>query len=107
MENLGHKVNKVALAFILLGGETRWDAHYCWKLFKKNSSESIERLADSKVLSRQLDPEANPEHWNLIPATTSRNCLYCPFFLPGSMDLSKGCPGTGDLSWVQPMNSDA
>jgi hypothetical protein len=29
MENLGHKVNKVALAFILLGGETRWDAHYC------------------------------------------------------------------------------
>jgi hypothetical protein len=40
-----------------------------------------------------LDPEKNPEAWGLFPAVPEK-CDWCPFYAPGSRDLSKGCPGT-------------
>jgi hypothetical protein len=96
MENLGHKVKKVALAFYPLGG--RLDGLYTIveDYSKATAMAAIERLDNSRTLLWQLDPENNPNHWELIPATKSRSCLYCPFFLPGSTNLSRGCPGTSD-----------
>lgn len=96
MENLGYKVNKVALAFYPLGGRLDGMHTIVENYSKAIPLAAIQRIEDIKVLIWQLDPEQNPENWNLIPATTSRNCLYCPFFLPMSTDLSKGCPGSGD-----------
>lgn len=42
----------------------------------------------------QLDPEAHPERWALLPAADAE-CTWCPWFLPGSDDLGRGCPGAG------------
>jgi hypothetical protein len=39
-----------------------------------------------------LDPEQYPDRWGLLP-TADAHCGYCPWNLPGSTDLSKGCPG--------------
>jgi hypothetical protein len=55
--------------------------------------DAIQRLQDTQVLLWQLDPEANPKNWELIPTTPSLFCSYCPWFLPNSQDGSKGCPG--------------
>jgi hypothetical protein len=39
-----------------------------------------------------LDPEKHPDRWALLP-TADAHCAWCPWFLPGSADPSKGCPG--------------
>ena len=96
MENQGQKVEKVALAFYPLGGRLDGMHTIVENYSRKIAEAAIQRYEDIKVLIWQLDPESNPANWELIPKKTSRNCLYCPFFLPGSNDLSKGCPGTGD-----------
>lgn len=93
MEKAGHKVNKVALAYYPLGG--RLDGlHTVVEPYNRQLAlDAIERLDGIKLLVWQLDPENNPQNWELIPKVTSYNCLYCPFYLPNSKDASKGCPG--------------
>jgi hypothetical protein len=86
-------VEKVALAFYPLGG--RLDGlHTIVEPFNRQLAlDAIQRVQDAQVLLWQLDPEANPRNWQLIPSTPSNSCSYCPWFLPFSKDLSKGCPG--------------
>ena len=86
-------VEKVALAFYPLGG--RLDGlHTIVEPFNRQLAlDAIARLQDTQVLLWQLDPEANPQNWNLIPTTPTRACSYCPWYLPFSADGSKGCPG--------------
>ena len=86
-------VEKVALAFYPLGG--RLDGlHTIVEPFNRQLAlDAIQRLEDAQVLLWQLDPELNPQNWQIIPSTPSRGCLYCPWFLPNSTDISKGCPG--------------
>ena len=93
MEQAGYTVNKVALAYYPLGG--RLDGLYTVlePYNRKIATDAIERLDGIKLLVWQLDPEHNPDHWPLIPKVSSYGCIYCPFYLPGSKDLSKGCPG--------------
>lgn len=93
MEQLGHKVNKVALAYYPLGG--RLDGLYTIvePYNKKIALDAIERLDGIKLLVWQLDPENNSQNWALIPKVATYGCIYCPFYLPNSKDLSKGCPG--------------
>lgn len=92
-ENQGYTVNKVALAFYPLGG--RLDGLYTIveKYDRQLALSALERFDSTQALVWQLDPESNPQAWALIPATTGYNCIYCPFYLPGSTDLSAGCPG--------------
>jgi hypothetical protein len=91
-------VEKVALAFYPLGG--RLDGlHTIVEPFNRQLAlDAIARLQDTQVLLWQLDPESNPENWNLIPTTPSRACSYCPWYLPFSKDGAKGCPGEEDVA---------
>jgi hypothetical protein len=86
-------VEKVALAFYPLGG--RLDGLYTIveKYDRQIALDAIARLESAQVLLWQLDPEANPKNWDLIPATPSYLCIYCPYYLPNSSNLSAGCPG--------------
>ena len=93
LERAGYWVEKVALAFYPLGG--RLDGmHTIVEPYQRQIAlDAIERLEATQTLLWQLDPEDNPEHWNLIPASPSYGCLYCPWHLPKSIDASKGCAG--------------
>jgi hypothetical protein len=93
LENEGHAVEKVALAFYPLGG--RLDGlHTIVEPYNRQLAlDAITRLQDTQVLLWQLDPEGTPKNWDLIPMTPSKSCSYCPWFLPFSQDGSKGCPG--------------
>ena len=86
-------VSKVALAFYPLGG--RLDGlHTIVEPYNRQLAlDAIQRLEDTQVLLWQLDPEASPKNWDLIPTTPTKSCSYCPWFLPFSKDGSKGCPG--------------
>ena len=92
-EREGLDVQKVALAFYPLGG--RLDGlHTIVEPYNRQLAlDAIQRLQDTQVLLWQLDPEANPKNWELIPTTPSLFCSYCPWYLPNSKDGSKGCPG--------------
>jgi len=91
-------VEKVGLAFYPLGG--RLDGlHTIVEPYNRQLAlDAIQRLEDTQVLLWQLDPEANPKNWDLIPTTPTRSCSYCPWFLPFSKDGSKGCPGEEDVA---------
>jgi len=86
-------VEKVALAFYPLGG--RLDGLYTIveNYDRQIALDAIARLESTQVLLWQLDPEANPKNWNLIPSVPSYLCIYCPYYLPNSNNLSAGCPG--------------
>jgi hypothetical protein len=94
-EREGYEVEKVALAFYPLGGYQGINGlHTIVEPYNRQLAlDAIQRIQDTQVLLWQLDPEANPKNWELIPATPSINCSYCPWFLPNSQDGSKGCPG--------------
>ena len=91
-------VEKVALAFYPLGG--RLDGlHTIVEPYNRQLAlDAIQRLDDTQVLLWQLDPEANPQNWELIPKTPTKACSYCYWFLPFSTDGSKGCSGEENAS---------
>jgi len=93
LEQMGHEVKSVALACYPLGGRLDGLHTIIEPYDRQIAINAIERLDGIKVLVWQLDVEKNPESWSLIPATPAYGCIYCPFYLPGSQDLSKGCPG--------------
>jgi len=55
--------------------------------------KALSRLDDLYTLLSTVDVESNPVMFSLIPAEASRLCNYCPYFLPFSKDLAKGCNG--------------
>ena len=88
----GETVREVAIVFLPRGG--RIDALHVW-------SETYDPLVAVAALKRYravwdfhmlLDPETHPGRWAMLP-TADAYCTYCPWFLPGSRDLSQGCPG--------------
>ena len=93
LEQQGHKVKQVALAFYPLGGMLSgihvWIGDYQPTL----AEEAMQRLDDLITLLTAADVEENPENWQLIPFEPSRSCNFCPWFSPESTDLSKGCAG--------------
>jgi hypothetical protein len=93
LEQEGYTVNKIALAFYPLGGTLSGMFTWIGDYDREIALTAIERLENTQNLVVMLDPESNPDRWALIPATTSFGCSYCPWFIPNSDDLSKGCPG--------------
>lgn len=92
-ELAGRVPRNVALAFYprggLLSGLWVWSEPYD----RQVALDAIARLHNIRQLAISLDPEAHPERWALIPATADHGCTYCPWWRPGSTDLSSGCPG--------------
>ena len=89
----GATVNKVGLVYLPTTGSLD-EMHI--ELFDYDESVAIKalsRIDDLTSLLSQVDVEASPAMWALIPAEPNRMCNYCPYFLPFSKDLSKGCNG--------------
>lgn len=92
----GATVNKVGLVYLPTSGSLD-EMHI--ELFDYDESvalKALSRIDDLYSLLSQVDVEANPEMLTLIPAEASRMCNYCPYFLPFSKDLAKGCNGDTD-----------
>jgi hypothetical protein len=96
-EKMGFTVKKVALVFYPIGG--RLDGvHTIIEDYDRNLAlAALDRYEGIKALFASLAPVENPDKWPLIPASPSSSCLFCPFYLPKSEDLSKGCPGEVNL----------
>lgn len=89
----GRTPKTVTLAFIpragLLSGMWLWRTAYDPMV----AANAIRRIYAIKDLILAVDPEAQPANWALIPAKADHGCTFCPWYRPGSADISKGCPG--------------
>jgi len=92
----GAVVNKVALVYLPTSGSID-DMHV--EMYDYDESvalQALERVDNIHSLLAQADVENHPEVWEAIPAKADRLCNYCPYFLPYSKDLSKGCAGESE-----------
>lgn len=97
-ENAGEDIEHVAVVFVARYHELRvhvWTEPYNRQI----AIDALARLDRIKQQLLDLDPESNPERWTQIPTSEQAKCRFCPWFKPGSTDLSVGCPGA-----VQPSN---
>lgn len=92
--NAGEDIEHVAIVFLPRSG--RLDGMWVWtEPFQPAIAQAALQRRDNVVTALMaLDPEANPQAWASFPACQSY-CTHCPWYLPGSTDLSKGCPGAG------------
>jgi hypothetical protein len=89
----GATVHKVGLVYLPTSGSLD-DMHV--ELFDYDESvaiKSLSRIDDLYTLLSTVDVEANPAMLSVIPAAPARTCSWCPYFLPFSTDLAKGCNG--------------
>ncbi len=89
----GATVNKVGLVYLPTSGSLD-DMHV--ELFDYDESvalKALSRIDDLYTLLSTVDVEANPAMLTVIPSAPTRTCNWCPYFLPFSKDLSKGCNG--------------
>lgn len=89
----GVPVDLVGLVYLPTGGQVS-DMYIELHIYKeKIVLDALARLDSVYELLSTVDVEASPAMWAVIPAVTSRLCMYCPYFKPFSDDLSKACPG--------------
>lgn len=91
-ENAGETPERVAICFLPRHHELTpyvWSEEYRPEV----ADEALARLDALHQLIQRLDPESHPENWEFIPTSPDAKCSWCPFFKPGSKDLSAGCPG--------------
>jgi hypothetical protein len=88
----GETVADVADVFLPRGG--RLEDLYVWTepFNPAIATEALNRYEAIKQKVITLDPQIRPATWAAFP-TAESYCTYCPFHLPHSADLSKGCPG--------------
>lgn len=83
----GHHVTDVAVFFLPRDGE--WTDRYWWHepYDPAVATAALDRLTRIEVAAT-LGPGVLP-----ILSTAPVHCTYCPAYLPGSTELSRGCPG--------------
>jgi hypothetical protein len=88
----GEQPRQVAITFLPRGG--RIDGLHVWSepYDPGVAVRALRRYQAIQAFHLALDPEAHPGRWAMLP-TADAYCTYCPWFLPGSADLSQGCPG--------------
>jgi len=92
--NAGRRVDKVALIFLPraghLSGSYVWSAPFDRKL----AEEALERAQKVSAGVIYYKVAENPDNWNKIPATPSKDCTFCDWHKPELAEASdKGCPG--------------
>lgn len=82
----------VAITFLPRGG--RIDDLFVWTepFDPAIATAALARYEAIKQKVITLDPQIRPATWAAFP-TAESYCTYCPFHLPHSADLAKGCPG--------------
>lgn len=91
-ENSGETPKRVAICFIGRYHELR--VHVWTEAYDRQVAlEALARLDRIRQQLLDLDPEQHPERWSQIPTSEQAKCRFCPWFRPGSTDLSVGCPG--------------
>lgn len=97
MENAGEKVEAVALAFYPLGGRLDGMHTIVEPYNRQLALDAIERIGNVERLINAIDPKVSPENFAenfiKIPKATSYLCIYCPWYLPNSTDVTVGCEG--------------
>jgi hypothetical protein len=96
-ENAGEAPKRVAICFVGRYHELRvhvWTEPYD----RQVALDALDRLDRIRQQLLDLDPEAHPERWTQIPTSEAAKCRFCPWFKPGSTDLSIGCPGAAQPS---------
>jgi hypothetical protein len=89
----GAPVNQVALIYLPTSGGLD-DMHVDLHDYNEQMAlDAMARVDNLMTILASVDPEQNPQHWNLIPKSPSKLCSYCPYFLPFSDDLSRACDG--------------
>ncbi len=90
----GEKVRFVSLVALPQSG-TLSDCYVWSEPYNEAAADwAIRRLAEITDAAISLDVIEHPERFAAIPAAPSALCPWCPFFLPGSSDLGRGCPGS-------------
>lgn len=92
-ENAGETVRNVAIVGVPRGGFLSGTVIWTEPYDRKVALDALLRKDRVLELVGALDVEAHPEKWALIPREPGSGCKYCPFFLPASSDLARGCPG--------------
>jgi hypothetical protein len=92
MQLAGEKPEHVAITFLPRGG--RIDGLWVWTepYIPQVAVDALRRYQDTCTAIGMLIPDTAPERWAMFP-TADAHCLWCPWHLPGSADLSQGCPG--------------
>jgi hypothetical protein len=92
MQLAGEHPEHVVILFLPRSG--RIDTLHAWSepYNPQVAVEALKRYQAVRQFHYTLDPEKHPQRWALQP-TADAYCTYCPWFLPGSTDLGKGCPG--------------
>lgn len=105
-ELAGRHPKRVALAFLPRGGYLSgmwvWSEPYDRQIALDALARlgSIRDLTEAITAAGQIGYSAG---WELIPAEPSHSCAWCPWYRPGSADLTSGCPG--DLPPRAPSNT--
>jgi hypothetical protein len=88
----GEQPAGVSICFLPRGG--RIDGLHAWSepYDPALAVTTLERYLAVRQFHCTADPERHPERWAWLP-TADAWCTYCPWYLPGSADLSQGCPG--------------
>jgi len=88
----GQQPRRVGIVFLPRGGLL--SGMYVWAepFDPQVAVDAIGRYRATVLALAHLDPERNPGRWAMFP-TADAYCSWCPYFLPGSTDLSSGCPG--------------
>lgn len=89
----GYDVKQGALVYLPTSGSIT-DMHVELFDYDENLAlAALERLDSIHSLLGSMDLEKFPQYWDLVPAESNRLCNYCPYFVPFSKDLAKGCNG--------------
>lgn len=91
----GIPVERVSITFLPRGGYL--SGRYVWteRYDPSIAEEAFTRVDLIEQLVDALMPAVDPSKFELIAATPD-HCDWCPFYSPGSTDLGKGCPGSGE-----------
>ncbi len=92
LQAAGETPRHVAICFLprsgLLSGLYVWTEPYDPQI----AADALGRYQATRTALIELDPETHPDRWALFP-TANAHCNWCPYHLPQSTDLGKGCPG--------------
>jgi hypothetical protein len=94
-ENDGEQPKRVAICFVGRYHELRvhvWTEPYDRQV-ALDALQRLDRIRHHVADSEAATSDYGHPWWTQIPADSAAKCRFCPWFKPGSTDLTVGCPG--------------